>query len=98
MSHNITDIRDFHTLIYAMEKKVKQLLLEDQKRHQMDAEPFWSLEIIEDEILPALEKFLEAWDDDPSPQYLYDHSGGEPPVTAAEMHTAAWKQHQEMHS
>ena len=24
--------------------------------------------------------------------------GGEPPLTADEMHTAAWKQHQELHS
>ena len=98
MSYNITEIRDFHTLIYTMEKKVKQLLLEHQKKHQMDAEPYWSIEIIEDEILPALEKFLEVWDDDPTPQYLYDNTGGEPPMSSAEMLNASWKQHLEAHS
>lgn len=98
MSHNITEIKDFYTLIYAMEKKVKQLLLEDQRKHQMDAEPYWSMEIIEEEIIPALEKFLEVWDDDPTPQYLYDNTGGEPPMTSAEMLNNAWKQHLELHS
>ena len=98
MSYNITEIKDFHSLIYCMEKRIKQLLIDDSRKHQMDSEPFWSLEIIEDEILPALEKFLEAWDDDPTPQYLYDNTGGEPPVTANEMLNAAWKQHLEMHS
>lgn len=98
MSYNITEIRDFHSLIYAMEKKVKQLLLEDQRKHEMDAEPYWSMEIIEDEILPALEKFLAVWDDDPTPQYLYDNTGGEPPMTSAEMLNASWKQHLEAHS
>ena len=48
--------------------------------------------------MPALEKFLEAWDDDPTPQYLYDNSGGEPPMTMNEIHSAAWKEHQEAHS
>jgi hypothetical protein len=81
-----------------MEKRIKQLLIVDQKRHQMDAEPFWSIEIIEDEILPALEKFLAVWDDDPTPQYLYDNDGGEPPISAAERHQAAWEQHRELHS
>jgi hypothetical protein len=27
-----------------------------------------------------------------------DNTGGEPPVTMAEMHASAWQQHQEMHS
>ena len=98
MTYNITDIKDFHSLIYAMEKRVKQLLIDDSKKHMMDAEPGWSIEIIEEDILPALEKFLAVWDDDPTPQYLYDNTGGEPPLTADEMHSAAWKQHQELHS
>ena len=98
MSHNILEINDFHSLIYAMEKRVKQLLIDDSRKPEWKAEPYWSMEIIEDEILPALEKYLAAWDDDPTPRYLYDNTGGEPPVTAAEMHSAAWKQHQDMHS
>ena len=45
--------------------------------------------LLEDEIIPVLENEL---DYDPT-----DDMGGEPPITAAEMHTAAWKQHQELH-
>jgi hypothetical protein len=98
MSYNVLEINDFHGLIYAMEKRVKQLLIDDSRKPEWKAEPYWSMEIIEDEILPALEKYLAVWDDDPTPQYLYDNDGGESPVTAAEMHSAAWKQHQELHS
>ncbi len=53
------------------------------------------LALLEEEIIPLLENEL---DYDPTPQYLYDNSGGEPPVTMAEMHASAWQQHQEMHS
>jgi hypothetical protein len=35
--------------------------------------------------------------DDPIPEYLYDNTGGEPAVTAAEIHAAHWQQHQELH-
>jgi len=98
MSYNILEIKDFHSLIYCMEKRVKQLLIDDSRKHEMDAEPYWSMEIIEDEILPALEKFLAVWDDDPTPQHLYDNDGGEPPISAAERHQAAWEQHKALHS
>ena len=46
--------------------------------------------LLEDEIIPVLENEL---DYDPT-----DDMAGEPPITSAEMHTAAWKQHQQMHS
>lgn len=38
--------------------------------------------LIEYEIIPALEGDLGY---DPTPQHLYDHSGGEPPMTTAEI-------------
>lgn len=44
------------------------------------------------EAIDLLEKATE-WGE-PSDDYLT----GEPPITMDEMHTAAWKQHQEMHS
>jgi hypothetical protein len=50
---------------------------------------------IEDEIIPAIEEIIYY---DPTPQYLYDNDGGEPPMSAEEMHSGAWKQHQEFHS
>lgn len=71
---------------------MKQLLLEDSKRHMMDAEPTWFISIIEDEIAPAIEHLLDQADADPCDE------DGEPPMTADEMHTAAWQQHQLMHS
>jgi len=96
--YNIYEIKDLHSLIYHMEKRVKQLLLEDTRRHQMDSEPGEVIETIEDELLPSIEKLMEIWDYDPTPQYLYDNTGGEPPMTADEFYSAAWKQHQELHS
>lgn len=39
-------------------------------------------DLIEYEIIPALDGDLNY---DPTPQHLYDHSGGEPPVTIAEI-------------
>ena len=45
--------------------------------------------LLEDEIIPQLENELEM-DYDPSPYYLWDNSGGEPPVTLDEMHTDAY--------
>lgn len=40
----------------------------------------------------------EELDYDPTPQYLYDHSGGEPTLTSGEIHSTAWAQHLELHS
>lgn len=44
------------------------------------------LSLLDDEIIPMLENEL---DYDPTPQHLYDNSGGEPPVTMSEMWTQA---------
>ena len=58
------------------------------KRHEMDAHLTTSMRmLLEDEIIPQLENEL---DFDPTPQYLWDDTGGEPPVTLDEMHTAAY--------
>ena len=43
--------------------------------------------LLESEIIPQLENEL---DFDPTPQYLWDDTGGEPPVTLDEMHTDAY--------
>jgi hypothetical protein len=44
-------------------------------------------------LYEAIEIIDEYCDYDPTPD-----SVGEPPITASEMHSAAWKQHQELHS
>lgn len=71
-------------------KELNEIVQRENKRHQMDADLTPSmLALLEDEIIPMLENEL---DYDPT-----DDMGGEPPITAAEMHHAAWVQHQELH-
>ena len=69
---------------------LKGVIAREDKRHQMDEHLSHSMRsLLEDEIIPQLENELEM-DYDPSPYYLWDNSGGEPPVTLDEMHTAAY--------
>jgi len=69
---------------------LKGVVERENKRHQMDAElTFSMMDLLESEVIPQLENEL---DFDPTPQYLWDNSGGEPPVTLDEMHTEAYKQ------
>ena len=71
-------------------KDLKAVIEREDKRHQMDEHLTHSMRsLLEDEIIPQLENELEL-DYDPSPYYLWDNSGGEPPVTLDEMHTAAY--------
>ena len=77
-------------------KDLKAIIDREDKRHMMDQHLTTSMRmLLEDEIIPQLENEL---DFDPTPQYLWDDTGGEPPVTLDEMHTAAFKQKREMHS
>ena len=69
-------------------KDLKAIIEREDKRHQMDEHLTTSMRmLLEDEIIPQLENEL---DFDPTPQHLWDNSGGEPPVTLDEMHTAAY--------
>ena len=69
-------------------KDLKAIIEREDKRHQMDEHLTTSMRmLLEDEIIPQLENEL---DFDPTPQYLWDNSGGEPPVTLDEMHTDAY--------
>jgi hypothetical protein len=69
-------------------KDLKAVIEREDKRHQMDEHLTTSMRmLLEDEIIPQLENEL---DFDPTPQYLWDNSGGEPPVTLDEMHTDAY--------
>jgi len=80
-----------YTRLKRVIKELKEVLARDDKRHQMDEHLTPSMRaLLEEEIIPVLENEL---DYDPT-----DDMGGEPPITADEMHTAAWKQHQEIHS
>ena len=68
MAYNIYEIKDLYSLIYHMEKRIKQLLYEDSKRHQMDALPPEVIEVIEDELQPAIEKALAVLDYESTPE------------------------------
>ena len=69
-------------------KDLKAIINREDKRHMMDQHLTTSMRmLLEDEIIPQLENEL---DFDPTPQYLWDETGGEPPVTLDEMHTDAY--------
>jgi hypothetical protein len=69
-------------------KDLKAIIDREDKRHQMDQHLTTSMRmLLEDEIIPQLENEL---DFDPTPEHLWDDSGGEPPITLDEMHTAAY--------
>jgi len=71
------------------------VIAREDKRHMMDATIHTGMRMLLEEYNALLENEL---DFDPTPQYLWDDSGGEPPVTMGEMHTIAFQQHREMHS
>ena len=80
-------INEFKT-IELIVKDLKAIIERENKRHMMDQELTTSMrDLLESEIIPQLENEL---DFDPSPYHLWDNSGGEPPVTLDEMHTAAY--------
>jgi hypothetical protein len=69
-------------------KDLKAVVERESKRHLMDEHLTHSMRsLLEDLIIPHLENELDV---DPTPQHLWDNSGGEPPVTLDEMHTNAY--------
>ena len=77
-----------NTYIKQILKDLKAIIDREDKRHQMDQHLTTSMRmLLEDEIIPQLENEL---DFDPTPEHLWDDSGGEPPITLDEMHTAAY--------
>ena len=67
---------------------LKGVIAREDRLHMMDQHLTTSMRmLLEDEIIPQLENEL---DFDPTPEYLWDNSGGEPPITLDEMHTAAY--------
>lgn len=71
------------------------VIAREDKRHMMDATIHTGMRMLLEEYNALLENEL---DYDPTPQYLWDDTGGEPPITMGEMHTIAFQQHREMHS
>ena len=46
-------------LLYNFRERMQRLLKDQASKHQMDCEPLWVLDIIEDEIMPAVEKIVD---------------------------------------
>lgn len=74
-------------------KEMNAILKQEEAKYIMYAAPQWVLDKIS-ECINALE---EVTGYDPTPEYLYDNTGGESAVTTAEIHNAHWQQHQELH-
>lgn len=73
-------------------KELKEIIQRDSERPEGCEDLTSSMRsLLEDEIIPVLENEL---DFDPTPQHLYDHSGGEPPVTMAEIWMQAHREAQ----
>ena len=90
----INDFAQASALIAEFQRKLEVIVKRDASRHLMDAHmPASLLMLLEDEMLPLLQAAIDDIEYDPTPQY-----SEEPGITMAEMHSAAWAQHQAMHS
>ena len=82
-----------HANIQRIIKELNEILDRESKRPEMYEHLTPSMcRLLEEEIIPALENEIN-WE--PSDEDL--GYGSEPPMTMDEMHTAAWKEHQEAH-
>jgi len=89
MEYSLTKLERIYKELQEIVDYENKLHMMDQTLNQID------LSKIEDEIIPLLEEIV---DYDPTPQYLYDNDGGEPSISSSEIHSGAWRQHQEFHS
>ncbi len=79
---------EYHQLQLALDA-LKNICNREDRRHQMDEHLDPHTRDVLDEVIGMLSDEL---DYDPTP-----NEPGEPPMTMDEMHSAAWKEHQEMH-
>ena len=78
-------LEEIHTALEKLIEKEEKI----KDRYLPDAEynvPTW------DNIYDALEAIESIIEFDPTPQYLYDDTGGEPPISAEERHRKAFEQ------
>ena len=90
----INDFDQASKLICEFQRKLEVVVKRDSSRHMMDSHmPVGLLMLLEDELMPLLAEAINEIEYDPTPQYAE-----EPGITMAEMHSAAWAEHQAMHS
>lgn len=81
-------INEYHHLTRIL-SELKEIMQRESKRHEMDEHLTPSMRgLLEDEIIPMLDEELNI-------DYAPDEVG-EPPLTSAEIHHAAWVQKQAM--
>ena len=91
----VNDFAAVSQLVSDFQIQLKMIVARDGRRHMMDAHiDFHTMAAIEDELLPALELVMTCIDYEPCDEEM----GGEPPVTMAEMHSAAHAQHIAFHN
>ena len=75
--------------LYTIKECLKALIKKEEDAHIMD-ESFSTGQV--DDLNEAYDSMTAIYDYDPTPQHLYDDSGGEPPVTMNEMVNQAYKE------
>lgn len=96
MTSPVTPRISEYAVLESIVLQLKEILARDSKRPQgYEHLSFAMAALIEEEIIPSLEDELNF---DPTPQYLYDNTGGEPPMSANEMHEIARAHSLAMHS
>lgn len=75
--------------LYTIKECLKALLDKEEEAHIMD-ESFSTGQV--DDLNEAYDLMTAIYDYDPTPQHLYDESGGEPPITMNEMVNQAYKE------
>ena len=75
--------------LYTIKECLKALLDKEEEAHIMD-ESFSTGQV--DDLNEAYDLMTAIYEYDPTPQHLYDDSGGEPPITMNEMVNQAYKE------
>ena len=82
-------------LVAEFQDKLKVIVERDGSRHLMDAHiDIHTMGLLEDELLPLLEQVIASIEYEASDEEML----GEPPITMAEMHSAAHAEHMALHN
>jgi hypothetical protein len=75
-------------------KELKEIVKFENSLHMMDMTLNQTDVNTLEEVISMIEDIVNY---DPTPQYLYDNSGGEPLMTANERLSVAWQEHLNLH-
>jgi len=78
------------TKLEQIRNELDKYIKEELKKSPPDRD--WEVFNFEDDLLAIIDSFNEIINYDPTPQYLYDDTGGEPPISAEERHRKAFEQ------